>query len=74
LYERERPLNSKENKLLNLIIKSEIKGKNIIEWKKKSAETIGCSVRYVEMMLINIMDTTKLSIVFDCEQETMRID
>jgi len=74
LYEKERGLNEKEQKLLNTIIKAEIEADNIIGWKKEMAQKLGCSVRYIEKMLINIMDTTKLSVVFDCEQKTMRID
>lgn len=74
LYEKEKTLNNKEKCLLNIIIKNDITASSVVDWKKKTAEKMECSVRYVEKMLINIMDSTKLSIVFDCEQETMRID
>lgn len=74
LYEKEKGLNEKEQKLLNIIIKSEIQSDSIVEWKKKTAEKLEVSVRYIEKMLISIMDVTKLSVVFDCEEKTMRVD
>ena len=74
LYRKERTLNDKEQKLLNILIKVEVKGNNIVDWKKKTATKLSCSVRYVEKMLVGIMDITKLSVVYDCEQKTMRID
>lgn len=74
IYVKQKNLNSKEQELLSVIITSEVKAQDIKRWKHKTAQKLGCTVRYIEKMLNSITDTTKLNLVFDCEQETIRID
>jgi len=74
IYIRSRRLNEKEQELLSMIIMGNLESDDLKEWKAKSADKLGCSVRYIEKMLITITETTRLNLVFDCEQKAMRID
>jgi hypothetical protein len=75
IYVRKRSISKAETKLLQLILDGEVQGETLQEWKESAAKSLGdCSVRWIEKMLNNIIETERINFVFDEELNKMRLD
>lgn len=72
VYVKEKELNDKQSKLLEIVAQANIQAGTLKEWKEKVARELNCSVRYVEKMMIATTEYTRLPLVFDANQKMMR--